>query len=122
MKQDYRQAPSLCARITEELRRRVLLGILAEGDRLPPVRELAAELAINPSNLQRAYRALEEEGWVCSIPGKGTFVCNNDTAGAVRQARLLEELDRLAAELVALGYSREALAQRLTGQGGQAHG
>ncbi len=121
MKQDYRQAPSLCARITEELRRRVLLGILAEGDRLPPVRELAAELAINPSILQRAYQTLEEEGWVCSIPGKGAFVCNSDTAGAVRLAGLLEELDRLAAELEALGYSRAALAQRLADQGGQIH-
>ena len=121
MKQDYRPAPSLCARITEELQRRVLLGILAEGDRLPPVRELAAELAVNPSILQRAYRTLEEEGWVCSIPGKGDFVCNNETAGAVRRARLLEELDRLAAELEALGYSRAALAQRLAGPGGQAH-
>lgn len=117
MKQDNRLSPPLCARIAEELRRRVQLGILAEGDRLPPVPALAAELAINPSSIQRAYQALEEEGWVCAIAGKGTFVCHNEAASAERRARLLEELDRLAAQLEALGCTRAELAARLTGSG-----
>ena len=83
------------------------------------MRELAAELTINPNTIQRAYRELEAAGWIATVPGKGCFVCGvpQTTATADRQA-MLEEFDRITAALIASGVSREDLAQILL-QGGK---
>ena len=60
--------------IKEGLCRLILSGALQTGERLPSVRELAGQLAINPNTIQRAYRELEHEGFIYSMAGKGSFV------------------------------------------------
>jgi len=71
---NYRDSRPIYEQIQHELHRMILSGGLAAGSRLPSVRELAAELAINPNTIQRAYRELEAEGVILSIAGKGSFV------------------------------------------------
>ena len=56
----------------------MLTGALPPGSRLPSVRELAGQLAINPNTIQRAYRELESEGYILSVAGKGSFVAQVD--------------------------------------------
>ena len=117
---DYRDARPIYTQIADNFRSQILAGILRSGDKLPSVRELAASLAINPNTIQRAYRELELEGWIASVPGKGSFVSNaHDTQQDVLQAALAE-FDAAAAKLLALGMTREALRQRLI-QGGDQH-
>ena len=72
---DYRDARPIYAQIVDNLQKGIAAGILQHGDKLPSVRELAAELAINPNTIQRAYRELAMQGYVASVPGKGCFVC-----------------------------------------------
>ena len=116
---DYRDARPIYTQIFDGFRDQILAGILPAGERLPSVRELAAELTINPNTIQRAYRELEAAGWIATVPGKGCFVCGvpQTTATADRQA-MLEEFDRITAALIASGVSREDLAQILL-QGGK---
>ena len=116
---DYRDARPIYTQIADGFRDQILAGILPAGERLPSVRELAAELTINPNTIQRAYRELEAAGWIATVPGKGCFVCGvpQTTATADRQA-MLEEFDRITAALIASGVSREDLAQILL-QGGK---
>jgi len=117
---DYRDARPIYTQIADNFRSQILAGILRSGDKLPSVRELAASLAINPNTIQRAYRELELEGWIASVPGKGSFVSNaHDTQQDLLQAALAE-FDAAAAKLLALGMTREALRQRLI-QGGDQH-
>lgn len=47
----------------------------AAGEKLPSVRELSTQLTINPNTIQRAYRELETEGYICSVAGRGSYVC-----------------------------------------------
>jgi len=70
---DYRSGQPLYLQIVEGFKRLILGGVIKENDRLPSVRELASQLAINPNTIQRAYRELETEGCVGSSPGKGIF-------------------------------------------------
>ena len=56
----------------DALRALIVSGALGAGERLPSVRELAQQLAINPNTIKRAYRTLEQEGYICSVPGKGS--------------------------------------------------
>ncbi len=109
---DYRDARPIYTQIADGFREQISAGILQIGDKLPSVRELAAELTINPNTIQRAYRELENAGWIATVPGKGCFVCSIPTAQANRQA-LLEELDRITAALLEGGMTREELIAHL---------
>src|ERR1700749_3445 len=60
--------------LVHQVRQSLLLGYLQEGDRLPTVKELAGDLAINPNTVVKAYRQLEHEGLAGGRPGPGTFI------------------------------------------------
>ena len=90
------------------------------GDKLPSVRELAAQLAINPNTIQRAYRELEAAGWIVTVAGKGCFVCAQADNPHPGRQELLDEFDRITAALLHSGVSREDLAAMIL-QGGNDH-
>ena len=110
---DYRDARPIYTQITDGFREQILTGILQTGDRLPSVRELATQLTINPNTIQRAYRELEVQGWIVSVPGKGCFVTGVPESGSVPQRELLQEFDRITAQLLKNGVSRAALVERI---------
>jgi GntR family transcriptional regulator len=60
--------------LVHQVRQSLLLGYLREGDRLPTVKEVARDLAINPNTVVKAYRQLEHEGLAGGRPGQGTFI------------------------------------------------
>ena len=110
---DYRDARPIYSQIIDGFREQIAAGILKPGDKLPSVRDLAAELAINPNTIQRAYRQLELEGWIVSMQGKGCFV-SGETSIRQREAdRLLAEFDKLVAQLQRCGVDRRELMARL---------
>ena len=110
---NYRDARPIYTQVKDGLRKLILTGALAPGTKLPSVRELAAELAINPNTIQRAYRELEAEGYICSVPGRGSFVCQQDAALEARRAELLSRFDALVGELALVGVGSDKLIQRL---------
>ena len=55
-------------------------GVMKEGDRLPSVRELARDNGINPNTVAKAYRELEAEGVICTLPKKGAYVAGTGSA------------------------------------------
>ena len=70
---NYRDARPIYEQVCDGLRRLIVSGAIADGDKLPSVRALATQLAINPNTIQRAYNELESSGYCCSVPGKGCF-------------------------------------------------
>lgn len=109
---NYRDPRPIYEQIQAELRRLMLTGALPPGSRLPSVRELAGQLAINPNTIQRAYRELESEGYILSVAGKGSFVAQVDRLA--EQQKTLNAFRAAAQRLRALGLSAEALASLLT--------
>ncbi len=71
--------------IVDAVKTLIRRGTLAENDCLPSVRTLSAELRISALTVKKAYDALEGEGFVVTVHGKGTYVA------AVETALLLEE-------------------------------
>ncbi len=114
---DYRDARPIYTQITDNFRNQIRAGVLKEGDKLPSVRELASELAINPNTIQRAYRELEAEGWIASVSGKGSFVCAQEEQADPDLMPLWADFDGAAAKLLDAGVSMQALLQHLK-QGG----
>ena len=109
---NYRDAKPIYEQIKEGLRKLVVSGALAAGDKLPSVRELASQLAINPNTIQRAYRELENEGYIYTLVGKGTFVAESKEMQG-REKELLTEFDELVTELLYLKVSKESLTKRI---------
>ena len=109
---DYRDARPIYIQIAEGYRAQIMAEVLLPGERMPSVRELAATLAINPNTIQRAYRELEQEGWIASVGGKGSFVAG---VPAQNTAALMEDFDRTAAALLSAGVTRQQLLERLGG-------
>ncbi len=110
---NYRDAKPIYEQIKEGLRKLVVSNALAAGDKLPSVRELASQLAINPNTIQRAYRELENEGYIYTVVGKGTFVAESKTMQGTREKELITEFDELVTELLYLEVSKETLKERI---------
>lgn len=106
---NYRDPRPIYEQVKDGFRKLIFSGVLRPDERMPSVRELAASLAINPNTIQRAYRELEQEGYICSVPGKGSFVTDASGAAAVRQRELLERLRQISGELRQLGVDTETL-------------
>lgn len=110
---NYRDARPIYEQVRDGLRHLVVTGALQAGDKLPSVRALASSLAINPNTIQRAYESLEREGYLYTVAGKGSFAAPQADVNADRRARLLEQFDASAAELLFLGLTAGELAARL---------
>ena len=106
---DYRDSRPLYQQVKDSLRRMMLTGLLEPGEKLPSVRSLATQLAINPNTIQRAYAELEAEGYIYSVAGRGSFVSAGDGEHLRRIAELTGRLVPLLEELKSLGYTREQL-------------
>lgn len=110
---NYRDPRPIYEQVRDGLRTLIVSGALAGGEKLPSVRELASQLAINPNTIQRAYRALEQEGYLYSVPGKGSFAAARSEIDIQRRDKLLRTLDETVRELNYLGVTREALIARI---------
>lgn len=109
---NYRDSRPIYGQIKDGLRRMIVSGALEPGEKLPSIRAMAVDLAINPNTIQRAYEALEQEGYACSVPGKGSFAALPQDVTDKRREELLEKLDAIVQELVYLGLTPEDIGRR----------
>ena len=107
---DYRDVRPIYSQIEHGIREQIIAGILQPDDKLPSVRELAAMLTINPNTIARAYRELEQQGWIATVAGKGCFVCQHTPAP---ETGLLAQFRQTADALLKAGYSRQELIRYL---------
>ena len=112
---NYRDPTPIYQQIKDGIRRLIATGVIQEGEKLPSVRALASQLAINPNTIQRAYNELEAEEISLSIPGKGSFAAEKTDRNALRKAELLQQLKALLHELRSLGVTSEELQGVLQG-------
>ena len=110
---NYRDPLPIYEQIKLKLKQLMLSGTYTPDTKLPSVRELATQLAINPNTIQRAYRELEAEGYIVSVPGKGSYPVDTELLKVKTLGQLYAEFDIIAAKLNSLGISNELLAERL---------
>ena len=117
---NYRDSKPIYEQIRDGFRRLILSDSLSANEQLPSVRELASRLAINPNTIQKAYRALENDGYIYTVAGKGSFVAEQKAVFDNRQHELLEEFDEIVTKLAFLSVRKTDLLERidsLTGGG-----
>ena len=102
---DYQSRTPLYEQIVERFQRLILKGILEPGSQMPSVRTLAVKLSINPNTIQKAYNELENEGYIYSVPGKGSFASGDVKVDERHMKDLLCRLRETLAELRFLGMT-----------------
>lgn len=106
---NYRDSRPIYEQIKDGLRKLIVTGAISADDKLPSVRTLATQLAINPNTIQRAYNELENEGYIYSVPGKGSFAAQSASADESRKRELLDKARELVTELRYLGVGQAEL-------------
>ena len=110
---NYRDARPIYEQVKDSLRVAILTGSMKKDEKCPSVRELAAELAINPNTIQKAYRELESEGYIYSVPGKGSFVAECREAVNLRKTELYTRLDGNITELMRVGETADSICAHI---------
>lgn len=111
---DFRSSRPIYLQIVDQVQRMIASGDLQEGDQLPTVRQLAAELRVNFNTVARAYRILDEAGLISTQHGRGTYVWQRPSPQILNQLRLqsLQEMTRhYLSEALHLGFSLEEIRQ-----------
>lgn len=106
---NFRDSRPIYEQLRENLRQMILSGAITAQERLPSVRELSAELAINPNTIMRAYRELEAAGYIFTIPGKGSFAAPLSEVHDETRRRLQQQFSEAARALMQLGLTTQEL-------------
>lgn len=108
---DYRSREPIYEQLYNNVIRLLLLGVLKTDQQLPPVRQLATELGINPNTVFKAYKNLENDGVIYSVVGKGSFISSDTDIVGYRKAELLRKITENVQNAVKLGIERQKITE-----------
>lgn len=106
---DPRSGVPIYLQLVEQVKRSVALGVLAAGEQLPTVKQMATDLTVNPNTVARAYRDLERAGVIETSPGRGSFVRSSTQANATLKQTVTDVVESALGEAI-----REARSMGLT--------
>ena len=111
---DLKNKKTIYEQIIDGFKSMISSGEMAAGEKLPSVRELSAALTVNPNTIQKAYRCLEDEGWIYTVTGRGAFVSEARPQADSRQLDgLSEQIGELISQLIWQGADPEELKVKL---------
>ena len=110
---NYRDPRPIYEQVKDGIRKLAYSGVLGPDDKLPSVRELAMKLAINPNTISRAYKELEQEGFIYTVTGRGTFINQEFDLNDSRKEELWQQFEKAAKALIDLAVSPEEFEERL---------
>ena len=99
--------------LMEQIKSDIIQSELKEGEALPSVRTLAGELRISALTVKKAYDKLEEEGFVTTVHGKGTYVSASDKQLALeaRQKAIEDDFDKVIDRALSMGLKKEEISE-----------
>lgn len=99
--------------LMDQIKSEIVQSVLKEGEALPSVRTLAGELRISALTVKKAYDRLEEEGFVTTVHGKGTYVSASDKQLAIETRRRMveEEFDKAIDRALSVGMEKEEITE-----------
>lgn len=110
---DYRDKRPIYEQVVDKLERLIVGGGLEVNYKMPSVRNLAMELSVNPNTIQRAYAELEQNGYIYTVAGRGSFVAHECEWRSGKEAELQKELRELFMKAKEAGMTREKITKTL---------
>jgi GntR family transcriptional regulator len=94
----------------DKLKELMINEVLQEHNQLPSIRILAQELTINPNTIQKAYKQLESDGFIYTLPGKGNFVAPpRSFKNSLKEEEIRNELSKVLAEALYIGIDKSEI-------------
>lgn len=123
---DVRSRKPVYEQLMDKFKELMIADVLQENERLPSVRTLAKQLTINPNTIQKAFRQLEIEGYIYTIPGKGSFVSPpKRVKTSEKEKKIKQELAKVIGEALYMGIKEEEIHEMIqsirTGAWGEQH-
>jgi len=108
---DYKSGLPIYEQVYKEIIRLAALGVLQPGAQLPSVRSVAAEVGVNPNTVQKAYAMLDRDGIIVSVPGRGSFLVEQDALVDNRKRAALDDIRQAVCEALQTGVSAQEILQ-----------
>ena len=110
---DYRDKRPIYEQVVEKLEKLIMGGALEPDSKMPSVRTMGMDLAVNPNTIQRAYNQLEQEGYLYTVSGRGSFVAPESEWREGKKKKMLEEWSLVTERAREAGLTWEELFRRL---------
>lgn len=106
---NFRDSRPIYEQVKSSFIRLITTGVMEADEKLPSVRELSSQLAINPNTIQKAYGQLESEGYIYTVSGRGCFVSHDAVIGDKRKGELMGDLERIVDDLIEMSIKKEEI-------------
>lgn len=111
---DLRSRVPMYEQVVQRIKEKIIRGELQADEQLPSVRELSALLAINPNTIQKGFSRLEEEGFIYSVRGRGSFVMKLDAAVIkLEKEQIFRDLDGVLLNCRRLNMTENEIIDRI---------
>jgi len=110
---NYRDPRPIYEQVKDGIRKLAYSGVVGPDEKLPSVRELAMKLAINPNTISRAYKELEQEGFLYTVAGRGTFINQEYDLNDSRKEELWQQFEKAAKGLIELSVTSQEFEERI---------
>ena len=110
---DYRDKRPIYEQVVEKLEKMIISGGMEPLTRMPSVRSLAMELSVNPNTIQRAYAQLEQDGYLYTVSGRGSYVTAENEWRENKQSKVLKEWQDITRQAKEAGVLEEQLMEYL---------
>lgn len=110
---DYRDKRPIYEQVVEKLEKLIMGGALETDSKMPSVRAMGMDLAVNPNTIQRAYNQLEQEGYLYTVSGRGSFVAPESEWREGKKKKMLAEWRLVTERTREAGLTREQLVGQL---------
>ena len=112
---DYKSKMPIYEQIKEGIKSLIMSGAIAENEKIPSVREVAVNMAINPNTVQKAYKELENEGFIYSQRAKGYYASGtSNNIEEKRKTQLFLEIEKCVKELEFIGISEKEITEKIS--------
>ena len=110
---NYKDPRPIYEQVKDGIRKLAYAGVLGPDEKIPSVRELAMKLAINPNTISRAYKELEQEGFIYTVAGRGTFINQEFDLNDSRKEELWQQFDKAVKGLFEISVSVNEMTERI---------
>ena len=106
---NYQSREPIYEQLYKNVVRLVSLGAMEPEQQLPPVRQLATELGVNPNTVSKAYKNLEKDGIIYSVVGKGSFIMKNSNVANSKKSEAISNLETAVKSAVEVGVTQDEI-------------
>ena len=109
---DLKSRLPIYEQLVEGFKRLIMEEVIKTDEKLPSVRNLARDLTINPNTIQKAYRALEQEGYIYTVQGRGNFAQQIEKKDQQKKLdELRGDLKKVLTEAIYLGMGKKEIVE-----------